>query len=111
MTYLDILSRRNKGRGGDSDSDSDGGPPPDPDDAPPVPVVKKEKKPSGEVREVQVSARKLEDKGSMQAQGGLSTVRREMLQAIRNEEDEDWQDLEFCDVIVRITIFSVGVTF
>jgi DNA-directed RNA polymerase-3 subunit RPC5 len=30
-------------------------------------------------------------------QGGLSTVRREMLLAIRTEDEETWEDLEFCD--------------
>ncbi|KAJ7783559.1 DNA-directed RNA polymerase III subunit Rpc5 [Mycena maculata] len=103
LTYLDILSRKNKRSraGGGSDSDSDDGPPPDPDEpAPaPAPAPKKEKKPSGEAREVQVTARKTEDKGGVQpVQGGLSTARREMLIALRAEEDEAWQDLEFCDV-------------
>ncbi|KAG5654770.1 hypothetical protein H0H81_003778 [Sphagnurus paluster] len=97
LTYLDMLSRKNKrGRGGD-DSDSDDGPPPDPDEVVMAPVAKKEKKPTGESREVQVTARKAEDKGG-QIQGGLSVVRREMLQAIRAEEDEKWEDLEFYDV-------------
>ncbi|KAJ6509326.1 DNA-directed RNA polymerase III subunit Rpc5 [Mycena vitilis] len=101
LTYLDILSRKSKRRGGGgSDSDSDDGPPPDPDEptpqAPPPP--KKEKKASGEAREVQVTARKTEDKGGIQAVGGLSTARRDMLIAIRAEEDEGWEDLEFCDV-------------
>jgi DNA-directed RNA polymerase-3 subunit RPC5 len=104
LTYLDILSRKNKrSRGGGSDSDSDDGPPPDPDEPAPAPVIKKEKKASGEAREVQVTARKSEDKGGVQpVQGGLSTARREMLIAIRAEEDEAWQDLEFCDVTVRM---------
>jgi DNA-directed RNA polymerase-3 subunit RPC5 len=30
-------------------------------------------------------------------QGGLSAVRREMLLAIRTEDEEVWEDLEFCD--------------
>jgi DNA-directed RNA polymerase-3 subunit RPC5 len=64
-----------------------------------MPVTKKDKKPSGEVKEVQVSARKVEDRGA-QSQGGLSTIRREMLHTIRAEEDEDWEDLQFCDVTV-----------
>ncbi|KAJ6604448.1 DNA-directed RNA polymerase III subunit Rpc5, partial [Mycena vulgaris] len=101
LTYLDILSRKSKRSraGGGSDSDSDDGPPPDPDEPAPAPAPKKEKKASGEAREVQVTARKSEDKGGIQpVQGGLSTARREMLIAIRAEEDESWQDLEFCDV-------------
>jgi len=89
-------SRRSRGDAG-SDEDSDDGPPPDPDELPPVQtnVPKKEKKPL-EAKEVQVSARKaVDDKGNLQ--GGLSTARREMLLAIRSEEDEAWQDLEFCN--------------
>ena len=101
LTYLDALSRKNKRRtGAGSDSDSDDGPPPDPDEPAPPPLLpKKEKKPAGEAREVQVSARKAsDDKGGMQPfQGGLSTVRREMLLAIRTEDEETWEDLEFCD--------------
>lgn len=101
---MDILSRKNKrSRGGaGSDSDSDDGPPPDPDEiAPAAPVVKKEKKASGETREVQVSTRKGDVGGGMQAtQGALSAVRRDMLSAIRTEEDEAWQDLEYYDVTV-----------
>ncbi|KAJ7102136.1 DNA-directed RNA polymerase III subunit Rpc5 [Mycena belliarum] len=100
LTYLDILSRKSKrSRAGGSDSDSDDGPPPDPDEPAPAPAPKKEKKASGEAREVQVTARKSEDKGGVQpVHGGLSSARREMLIAIRAEEDEAWQDLEFCDV-------------
>lgn len=102
LTYLDVLSRKNKRRrgGGGSDSDSDDGPPPDPDDpAPPPPLPKKDKKPAAEAKEVQVSARKSsDDKGGLQPlQGGLSAVRREMLLAIRMEDEEPWEDLEFCD--------------
>lgn len=102
LTYLDVLSRKNKRRTGTgSDSDSDDGPPPDPDEPAPVPVTKKERKPAGETREVQVTARKAEDKGGMSGvSGGLSVVRREMLIAIRAEEDEDWKNLQFCDVTV-----------
>lgn len=95
------MSRKGKRRagGGGSDSDSDDGPPPDPDEPPPPPVQKKEKKPAAEAKEVQVSARKSsDDKTGMQPlQGGLSTVRREILQAIRTEDEEPWDDLDFCD--------------
>lgn len=95
---MDILSRKNRrSRGGGSDSDSDDGPPPDPDEVAPVPTTKKEKKAAGDAKEVHVSARKSEDQGG---QSGLSTVRREMLQIIRVEEDEKWEDLQFCDVTV-----------
>jgi len=99
LTFLDILSRKSKrSRGGGSDSDSDDGPLPDPDEPVPLPMPKKEKKPTGEAREVQVSARKADDKGTQPIQGGLSTVRREMLATIRTEEGETWEDLEYFDV-------------
>ncbi|KZV75560.1 hypothetical protein PENSPDRAFT_571202 [Peniophora sp. CONT] len=94
LTYLDVLSRKSKRSRGD-DSDSDDGPPPDPDEPAPAPVAKKEKKPTGDARDIQVSARKSEDKGGQNMQGGLSTVRREMLQAIHAEEDETWINYEF----------------
>lgn len=117
LTYLDVLSRKNKrrtGGGGGSESDTDDGPPPDPDEpVPPPPSIKKEKKVTGEAREVQVSARKAsDDKGGVQPlQGGLSTVRREMLLAIRAEEDEPWEDLDFCDWEVGIGEISEVVPF
>lgn len=107
LTYLDAMSRKNKRRSGNgSDSDSDDGPPLDPDDPAPPPVVKKEKKPTGESKEVQVSARKaLDEKNGMQAsQGGLSAVRREMILAIRTEDEEAWTDLEFCDGEVCLVV-------
>lgn len=101
LTYLDVLSRRSKrARGGASDSESEDGPPADPDE-PHAPVEKKEKKPTSESREVQVSARKIEDKGAAQVPGSLSAVRKEILQAIRAEEDVSWEDLQFYDVSVR----------
>ncbi|KAF9532069.1 DNA-directed RNA polymerase III subunit Rpc5 [Crepidotus variabilis] len=94
LTYLDILSRKSKrSRGGDSDSDSDG-PPPDPDDPIPVAPVKKEKKPTGEAKEVHVTAKKADD---TIGQGGLSAGRREMLHHLRLEEEEKWEDLQFFD--------------
>ena len=81
-----------------SDSDSDDGPPPDPDEPPPaVAAPKKEKKKAGESKEVQVSLRKVTDDKGLSLGGGLSAVRREMLMAIRAEEDEKWEDYEYCD--------------
>ncbi|KAI0068406.1 hypothetical protein BV25DRAFT_1818816 [Artomyces pyxidatus] len=98
LTYLDVLSRKSRrARGAGSDSDSDDGPPPDPDEPAPAPVPKKEKKSAGDAREVQVAARKTDDKGGQNLQGGLSTIRREMLIAIRAEEDEAWQDFDYYD--------------
>ncbi|KAG6901914.1 hypothetical protein C0995_006752 [Termitomyces sp. Mi166 len=99
LTYLDMLSRKNKRNRTGDDSDSDDGPPPDPDEPTPVTLPKKEKKPSGDSREIQVTARKTEEKGSGQMQGSLSVVRREMLHAIRAEEDEEWEDLQFYDIM------------
>ncbi|THH20831.1 hypothetical protein EW146_g599 [Bondarzewia mesenterica] len=101
LTYLDVLSRKSKRRGGaGSDSDSDEGPPPDPDEPAPLPVRKKEKKSTGDAKDVQIAARKSEDKGGQNFQGGLSSIRREMLIAIRAEEDEDWQDFQYHDAEV-----------
>lgn len=103
LSYLDILSRKNKRSrgGGGSDSDSDDGPPPDPDEIAPVVAPKKEKKAATDAKEVHVTARKTDDQNGP-GQGGLSAVRREMLHLMREEEDEKWKDLEFCDVTVRL---------
>jgi DNA-directed RNA polymerase III subunit RPC5 len=102
LTYLDVLSHRNKRAwGGASDSESDDGPPPDPDEPAPSPVVKKEKRLAAESKEVQVSTRKIEDKGGTQVLGGLSAVRKEIIHAIRAEEDVPWEELQFYDVSVR----------
>jgi len=99
LTYLDILSRKNKrSRGAGSDSDSDDGPPPDPDEIPPTVQPKKEKKAAGEAKEVHVSARKADDQSGLGGQGSLSAVRREMLHIIRVEEEEQWESLAFCNV-------------
>lgn len=96
LTYLDITSRKaRRSRGGGSDSESDDGPPPDPDEAPPVVTIPKKEKKAAEAKEVQVSARKSgDDKGF---QGGMSSALREMLLAIRAEEDEPWQPTKYCD--------------
>lgn len=96
LTYLDIVSRKARhSRGGGSDSESDDGPPPDPDEVLPVVTAPKKEKKAGEAKEVQVSARKSGDDKSLQ--GGMSAARREMLLAIRAEEDEPWQPVQFCD--------------
>ncbi|KAJ7225723.1 DNA-directed RNA polymerase III subunit Rpc5 [Mycena pura] len=112
LTYLDVLSRKQKrSRGGaGSDSDSDDGPPPDPDEPAPAPALKKEKKPTGEAREVHVAARK-EDRDGGLSLGGLSAARREMLVAIRAEEDEGWQDLEYFDVTTAESEEAFGGVF
>jgi len=97
LTYLDMQSRKNKRSGYNSDSDD--GPPPDPDDPNPVVAPKREKKASSDSKEVQVSAKRTDDKGGFGgAGGGLSAARREILTLIRNEDDENWETLEFCDV-------------
>lgn len=97
LTYLDALNRKSRRtRGADSDSESsDNGSPPDPDEVTPVVVPKKGKKPAGEAKEVQVAARKAEEKGGRDLQGGMSAMRREMLMSLRAEEEEEWQDLTF----------------
>lgn len=103
LTYLDVHGRKTTRGGGGSDSDSDGGPPPDPDDAapPPPPPPKREKKPAAETKEVHVSAKQTDDRDA-QNQGGLSAARREILRTIRMEEDDEWQDLDYRDVMVIV---------
>jgi len=99
QTYLDVIARRTtaRERRRDSDEESDG-PPPDPDDPnPPAPVVKKAKK-TGEIKEVQVTARKAEEKGGQQLFGGLSQIRREILSKMREEREEPWENLDWCDI-------------
>ncbi|KAI0961412.1 hypothetical protein AcV7_000519 [Taiwanofungus camphoratus] len=98
LTYMDVLSRKTRRHrpGGDSDEESDDGPPPDPDEPAPAPAPKKEKKPAVDAKEVQVSVRKAADDRSVQFQGGLTAVRREMLTMIHTEEDERWDDYEYC---------------
>jgi DNA-directed RNA polymerase-3 subunit RPC5 len=98
LTYLDVNNRKSR-YGGGEDSDSDDGPPPDPDEPAPAPVLKKDKKPIGETKEIQVAARRAADDKSMQ--GGLSQARRDMLVILRNEEDEAWQDLDVFGEEVR----------
>ena len=44
---------------------------------------------------MQIAARKAEEKGGRDLQGGVSTMRREMLMSLRAEEEEEWQDLVF----------------
>lgn len=112
LTYLDVLSRKSRpsraGAGVDGDSDSDDGPPPDPDDPTPVlPSVRKDKRLTTDSKEVQVTAKKTsEDKtGTQQFQGGLSQVRREMLMMIRDETEETWEELEYCDGEVTFLCF------
>jgi DNA-directed RNA polymerase-3 subunit RPC5 len=98
LTYLDALNRKSRrSRGTDSDAESSDGspPPPDPDDASPVSSPKKAKKPAGEAKDVQVAARKAEEKGGRDLQGGLSAMRREMLMSLRAEEEEEWQALAY----------------
>lgn len=115
LTYLDVISRksrRSRGvNGAEGDSDSDDGPPPDPDDpTPAAPVVRKEKRPMPESKEVQVTAKKTsEDKtGTQQFQGGLSQVRREMLMMIRQENEEPWEELDYCDGEVNCPSFTMS---
>jgi len=59
--------------------------------------VKKEKK-AGEVKEVQVTARKVEEKNGQQLFGGLSQIRREILGKMREEREEPWENLDWCDM-------------
>ena len=110
LTYMDVFHRKNRRRAnGDDDSDSDDGPPPDPDDPNPPAQVKKEPKAAGEAKEVTVSLRKTDDKGmgAQSSSSGMSAVRREMMQAIREEEDEPWQELKYCDgEVMALLVFT-----
>ena len=95
LTYMDMHLRKHRRSRGD-DSDDDDGPPPDPDEPAPAPVPKKEKKPAGDAKEVQVAVRKTGESQGLQFQGGLTQIRREMLTMIHAEEDESWEDYEYC---------------
>jgi len=96
LTYLDVLSRKQRRSRGD-DSDVEEGPPPDPDEPVSAPASSiKDKGPVGEAKDVQVAARKTDDRAG-QGQGGVSAVRREMLEVIRREEEERWIDYDFFD--------------
>ncbi|EUC65289.1 sin-like motif protein [Rhizoctonia solani AG-3 Rhs1AP] len=98
LTYLDAMSKKQKrARGEDSD---DEGPPPDPDEPAPPPTAPKEKKKT-ESKEVLVTARKADDKSGTQTVGGLSTIRREMLNLIREEHEEQWQSLDYKGIQTR----------
>ncbi|KAI0651728.1 Sin-like protein conserved region-domain-containing protein [Trametes meyenii] len=96
LTYMDMYTRKTRRTRGGDDSDDDDGPPPDPDEPPPAPAPKKEKKPVGDAKEVQVAVRKTGESSGLQFQGGLTQVRREMLTLIHAEEDERWEDFEYC---------------
>ncbi|QRV75990.1 hypothetical protein RhiJN_04005 [Ceratobasidium sp. AG-Ba] len=93
LTYLDAAARKQKRTRGGGDSD-DEGPPPDPDEPAPPPMVPKEKKKS-DAKEVLVTARKNDDKSGTQVVGGLSAIRREMLNIMREEQEEKWQPLDY----------------
>lgn len=109
------LRKSRRTRGGD-DSDEDDGPPPDPDEPAPAPAPKKEKKPTGEAKEVQVAVRKTgESMQGLQLQGGLTQIRREMLTLMHAEEDEQWDDYEYCGgevgfclTLIRVVLNEVG---
>ncbi|KAI0778056.1 DNA-directed RNA polymerase III subunit Rpc5 [Trametes elegans] len=96
LTYMDMHTRKTRRNRGGDDSDEDDGPPPDPDEPAPAPAPKKEKKPTGPVKEIQVAVRKTGEASGPQFQGGMSQVRREMLTLIHAEEDERWEDFEYC---------------
>ncbi len=104
---MDVLTRKTKRSkaGAGSDDDSDDGPPPDPDEPQQAPAPKKEKRPTGEAREVQVSVRKAVDDKGVPTGGGITSVRREMLLALRAEEDEQWVDYTFYDGEVSLHVF------
>ncbi|KAH9985423.1 DNA-directed RNA polymerase III subunit Rpc5 [Russula compacta] len=96
LTYLDGLNRKSRrSHGAESDSDSGDGSPADPDEVSPDSIPKKAKKSGGDAKEVQIAARKVEEKGGRDLHGGLSATRREMLMCLRAEEEEEWQDFAY----------------
>jgi DNA-directed RNA polymerase-3 subunit RPC5 len=103
-----MQSKKNKRSraGAGSESESDEGPPPDPDEAPVASTSKAKEKKQVEMREINVSTRKADEKGMAT---GLSTARREMLQIIRAEEEEEWHNYDYCDVTVRNDIHPHGI--
>jgi len=64
-----------------------------------------------EAKEAQVTARKAEDKGGPQTFGSLSTVRREILSIVRAEDEEHWQDFEFCGLETEESATSMDAIF
>ena len=96
LTYMDMHLRKSRRTRPGDESDDDEGPPPDPDEPAPAPVPKKEKKPAGEAKEVQVAVRKTGESQGLQFTGGMTQVRRDMLTLIHAEEDERWDDYEYC---------------
>ncbi|KAM5538164.1 hypothetical protein V8D89_008051 [Ganoderma adspersum] len=96
LTYMDMHLRKSRRTRGGDDSDDDDGPRPDPDEQPPAPALKKEKKPAGEAKEVQVAVRKTAESQGLQFTGGMTQIRRDMLTLMHAEEDENWEDYEYC---------------
>lgn len=96
LTYMDMHLRKSRRTRGGDDSDDDDGPPPDPDEQPSAPAPKKEKKPAGEAKEVQVAVRKTAESQGLQFTGGMTQIRRDMLTLMHAEEDENWEDYEYC---------------
>lgn len=96
LTYIDMHLRKSRRTCGGDDEDEDDGPPPDPDEPPPAQVPKKEKKPAGEAKEVQVAVRKMAESQGLHFTGGMTQIRRDMLTLIHAEEDEHWDDYEYC---------------
>ncbi|TBU64937.1 DNA-directed RNA polymerase III subunit Rpc5 [Dichomitus squalens] len=96
LTYMDMHLRKSRRTRPGDESDEDEGPPPDPDEPAPAPAPKKEKKPSGQAKEVQVAVRKTAESQGLQFTGGMTQIRRDMLTLIHAEEDEQWDDYEYC---------------
>lgn len=64
-----------------------------------------------DVKEIQVAIKRVDDKGNQVGQGGLTSVRREMMEMIRREEEEKWEDLEYCDAEVSSSFFILTLSF
>lgn len=109
LTYLDVIAKHQSSREKrrDSDDESDD-PAPDPDEPTPVVAPPKKEKKTLEAREVQVTARKVEDKGGP-SMGGMSQLRRDMLTRMRTEHQEEWERLEWCDAEVRTPYLLLSI--
>ncbi|KAG8700617.1 hypothetical protein FRC09_005844 [Ceratobasidium sp. 395] len=111
LTYLDAAAKKHKRSRGADDSD-DEGPPPDPDEPVPAPTTPKEKdKKKSDAKEVLVTARKTDDKSGAQVVGGLSAIRRDMLNMMREEQEEKWQPLDYKGVQTKQSREWLGKLF
>jgi DNA-directed RNA polymerase III subunit RPC5 len=99
LTHLDENSNK-------SESSKTAGVSVDPDDSTgdqsAIPgLLRREDMNMADAKEALVTARKPGDSGNIYLQSGVTAVRREMLLALRLEEEEKWEELAFCSADVR----------